>query len=216
MEEIKFRLMKCTVLSFLMCFIQLAGVAQTQEATQLLLNYEKLKQLEEILDNMYKGYKILSQGYNRIKNIAEGNYNLHQVFLDGLYAVNPSVRNYQRIPKIINYQLLLMKEYKRAYNRFKKDPNLTASELRYLESVYGYLIKQSLKNIEELTMIITASKLRMGDDERLKAIDRIYMDMESKLSFIRYFNNSTQLLVMQRAKDNGEVTTTEKLYEVEQ
>lgn len=190
--------------------------SQTQEATQLLLNYEKLKQLEEILDNMYKGYKILSQEYNRIKNIAEGNYNLHQVFLDGLFAVNPSVRNYKRIPKIINYQLLLMREYKRAYKRFINDPNLTTSELRYLESVYTYLVKQSLKNIEELTMIITASKLRMSDDERMQAIDRIYIDMENKLSFLRYFNNSTQLLAMQRAKENDDVTTIQKLYEVEQ
>jgi hypothetical protein len=188
---------------------------QTQEATQLLLNYEKLKQLEEILDNMYKGYKILSQGYNRVKNIAEGNYNLHQLFLDGLYVVNPAVRNYKRIPLIVNYQLVLMKEYRRAYDRFKSDPNLTASEIRYLESVYTYLVKQSLRNIEELTMITTASKLRMSDDERMRAIDRIYFDMESKLSFLRYFNNSTQLLALQRSKEKGDLTTTQKLYEVE-
>jgi hypothetical protein len=188
---------------------------QTQEATQLLLNYEKLKQLEEILDNMYKGYKILSQGYNRVKNIAEGNYNLHQLFLDGLFVVNPAVRNYKRIPLIVNYQLVLMKEYRRAYDRFKSDPNLTASEIRYLESVYTYLVKQSLRNIEELTMITTASKLRMSDDERMRAIDRIYFDMESKLSFLRYFNNSTQLLALQRSKEKGDLTTTQKLYEVE-
>ena len=55
--------------------------AQSQEIAQLILNLEKLKQLEEILDNMYKGYKILTKGYNTIKNIAEGNFNLHQVFL---------------------------------------------------------------------------------------------------------------------------------------
>src|SRR5690606_34975487 len=89
-----------------------ASFSQTQEAAQLLLNYEKLKQLEEILDNMYKGYQILSQGYNRIKNIAEGNYSLHQVFLDGLFAVNPAVAKYRRIPDIIRYQQLLMKEYR--------------------------------------------------------------------------------------------------------
>ena len=208
--------MKQLILSFVMTCMFASVNCQTQEATQLLLNYEKLKQLEEILDNMYKGYKILSRGYNRIKNIAEGNYNLHQLFLDGLYAVNPAVRNYKRIPLIVNYQLVLMKEYRRAYDRFKGDPNLTSSELRYLESVYTYLVKQSLRNIEELTMITTASKLRMSDDERMRAIDRIYFDKESKLSFLRYFNNSTQLLALQRSKDKGDVTTTQKLYEVEQ
>jgi hypothetical protein len=201
-------------IAVMLCVLTKAG-AQTQEATQLILNYEKLKQLEEILDNMYKGYKILTKGYNRVKDIAEGNFNLHQVFLDGLFAVNPSVAKYQRIPDIIRYQSMLIKEYKRAFNRFKGDSNLTPDEIKYLEQVYSYLVKQSLRNLEELTMIVTANKLRMSDDERIQSIDRIYFDIENKLSFLRYFNNSTQVLVVQRAKENSEVGAMKKLYEVE-
>jgi hypothetical protein len=191
------------------------ALSQTQEASQLLLNYEKLKQLEEILDNMYKGYQILSQGYNRIKGIAEGNYNLHQVFLDGLFAVNPAVAKYRRISDIITYQQLLMKEYRRAFNGFKNDSHFTTDEIRYLEKVYEYLVRQSLKNLEELAMIITANKLRMSDDERIQSIDRIYFDIENKLSFLRYFNNSTQMLVLQRAKDGSDVDAAKKLYELD-
>ena len=189
--------------------------AQAQEAVQLALNYEKLKQLEEILDNMYKGYKILSDGYNRVKNIAEGNYKLHQVFLDGLFAVNPAVRNYKRVADIISYQQVLLKEYRRAYDRFKRDANFSDDELRYMENVYNYLVKQSLKNLEELAMIVTAAKLRMSDDERIQRIDRIYEDMEDKISFLRYFNNSTQMLAIQRAKENNDVSVLQRLYQVE-
>jgi len=207
--------MKQIVIIVTMLCVLTGASAQTQEATQLILNYEKLKQLEEILDNMYKGYKILTKGYNRVKDIAEGNFNLHQVFLDGLFAVNPSVAKYKRIPDIIRYQSMLIKEYKRAFNRFKNDPNLPPDEIKYLERVYSYLVKQSLRNLEELTMIVTANKLRMSDDERIQSIDRIYFDIESKLSFLRYFNNSTQVLVVQRAKENSEVAGMKKLYEVE-
>jgi hypothetical protein len=189
-------------------------IAQSQEAVQLVLNYEKLQQLEEILDNMYKGYKIITKGYNTIKDIAEGNFNLHQVFLDGLFAVNPSVRNYKRIPYIIQYQQYLVKEYKRAFNRFKNDPNLTVREIKYLENVYGYLFKQSLRNLDELLMIVTATKLRMSDEERLQAIDRIYLDMENKLVFLKVFNSSTQMLAIQRAREKRDVETLQKLYEV--
>ena len=189
--------------------------AQAQEAVQLALNYEKLKQLEEILDNMYKGYKILSDGYNRVKNIAEGNYKLHQVFLNGLFAVNPAVRNYKRVADIISYQQVLLKEYRRAYDRFKRDANFSDDELRYMENVYNYLVKQSLKNLEELAMIVTAAKLRMSDDERIQRIDRIYEDMEDKISFLRYFNNSTQMLAIQRAKENNDVSVLQRLYQVE-
>lgn len=192
-----------------------ASHAQTDGATQLILNYEKLKQLEEILDNMYKGYKVLSQGYNRIKDIAEGNFKLHEVFLDGLFAVNPSVAKYKRIPDIIRYQKLLMKEYRRAYSIFRNDLNLTPDEIKYLERVYAYLVKQTLRNLEELAMVTTADKLRMSDDERMQAIDRIYFDVENKLSFLRYFNNSTQILIVQRSRANSEVETAKALYEVD-
>jgi hypothetical protein len=207
--------MKQTILIMLMSSVLVTANAQSQEATQLILNYEKLKQLEEILDNMYKGYKILTKGYDRIKDIAEGNFNLHQVFLDGLFAVNPSVAKYKRILEIIRYQSLLMKEYRRAFNKFKNDSNLTSDEIKYLERVYSYLVNQTLRNLEELTMIVTADKLRMSDDERIQSIDRIYFDIENKLSFLRYFNNSTQVLVFQRAKDASEVGAVKKLYEVE-
>lgn len=190
------------------------GNAQTQEIAQLILNVEKLKQLEEILDNMYKGYKILTKGYNTVKDIAEGNFSLHRVFLDGLYAVSPAVRSYRRIPYIIQYQQQLVKEYKRAFNTFRNDPNLTAREIKYLENVYAHLFRQSLRNLDELLMIITASTLRMSDEERLHAIDRIYDDMENKLVFLKVFNTSTSVLVQQRARENQDVNMLRNLYEV--
>src|SRR5260221_11326712 len=186
--------------------------AQSDEAQQLLLDWEKLQQLEEILDNMYVGYKILDKGYTTIKNIAEGNYTLHQLFLDGLMAVNPSVRNYKRVPHIIDYQKLLLKEYKNAYNRFKNDPNFTPQEIQYVANVYNYLFTASLQNIDDLVMIITATKLRMSDDERMKAIDRIFYDMQGKLVFLRGFNNSTQMLAIQRARSANDVRTLNHLY----
>lgn len=186
--------------------------AQQQEVQQLILNWEKLKQLEEILDNMYRGYKILDKGYRTIKDIAQGNYSIHQAFLDGLMAVNPTIRNYKRIPMIVNYQKLLLQEYKRAYNRFKQDPNFKLEELEYLASVYKFLFEASVRNLEDLAMIITATKLRMSDDERMQAIDRIFFDMENKVVFLRYFNNNTQLLAVQRARSQNDVRTMQQLY----
>jgi hypothetical protein len=188
--------------------------AQSQEAAQLILNYEKLLQLEEILDKMYKGYKILSAGYNTIKDIAEGNFNLHKVFLDGLFAVNPAIRNYRKVAYIIDYQKRLVKEYKNTYDRFRNDPNLTARELQYIERVFEHLIKESLNNLEELVMVVTASSLRMNDQERFQAIDRIYMQMEKKLVFMKVFTGNTQAVAVGRARDAGDISTLRKLYGV--
>lgn len=207
--------MKNLFISLALATILMAGqnsFGQVVEIQQLILNWEKLRQLEEILDNMYRGYKILDKGYTTIKNIAEGNYTIHQLFLDGLLAVNPSVRNYHRIPNIIRYQKLLLKEYRRAYDRFRQDPNFTLDELEYLGSVYRFLFDASIRNIDELLMVITASQLRMSDAERMQAIDRIFFDMEDKVIFLRSFNDNTQLLAIQRAKSRNDVKTMRQLY----
>jgi hypothetical protein len=200
------------ILIFLMSLSTLKSFGQSDEIQQLLLNWEKLQQFEEILNNMYVGYKILDNGYTTIKNISEGNYSLHQLFLDGLMAVNPSVRNYKRIPYIIDYQKLLIKEYKNAYGRFKQDKNFSPQEIEYMANVYNFLFQASLRNIDDLVMIITATKLRMSDDERMRAIDRIFYDMQSKVIFLRGFNNSTQLLAIQRARAANDVRTINHIY----
>lgn len=82
---------------------------QSQEAQQLLLNWEKLTQLKKILNDMYKGYEIVSQGYNTIKNLSQGNFNLHKIFLDGLMQVSPAVKKYKRVADIIACQGMIVK-----------------------------------------------------------------------------------------------------------
>ena len=186
--------------------------AQAAEIQQLLLDVQKLAQLKGILSDMYKGYQVVSSGYETIKNISEGNFNLPQLFLDGLLAVSPAVQNYKRIADIINDQILIVKEYKNAFTQFKMDANFTIEEITYLGKVYSSLFNASLKDIDELIMVITASTLRMSDDERLSSIDKIFTRMQDKLTFLRYFNNNTTLLALQRAKERNDVSTIQNIY----
>jgi hypothetical protein len=199
-------------LSFLGLLPAFRASAQADEIAQLLLNVEKLAQFKQILSDMKKGYQILEGGYNTIKNISEGNFSLHKAFLDGLMEVSPTVRNYRRVADIINYQVVLVKEYRKAYDRFKQDNNFNPNELAYLGRVYDNLLKESLRNLDELLTVITAGKVRMSDDERLQAIDRIYTDMQDKLMFLRHFNNNTTILAVQRAKERDDVQTIRKIY----
>lgn len=186
--------------------------AQAEEAQQLLLNVEKLAQLKQILTDLKKGYQIVSTGYNTIKNISQGNFNLHKAFLDGLMEVSPTVRNYKKVADIINYQILIVKEYKSAYNQFRADGNFNPQELDYFGKVYANLFNQSFKNLDALAAVITANKLRMSDDERLKAIDDISNSMLDKLTFLRHFNNNTTILGIQRAREKKDAVTLQKIY----
>lgn len=186
--------------------------AQAQEIEQLLLNIEKLAQFKTILSQMKSGYTILTNGYNSVKNIAQGNFSLHEAFIDGLWLISPEIRKYGRITDIINAQAALITEYKAAYKRFSGGGRFTATELDYLAKVYGQLLKESAANMDQLVMVITANQLRMSDDERLQAIDRIYADTDDKLVFLRSFNRQTSVLDLQRQRENADVTGIKTLY----
>jgi hypothetical protein len=185
--------------------------AQSTEVQQLLLNVEKLAQLKKILSNMKKGYEIVSTGYNAIKDISKGNFNIHQAFLDGLMQVSPAVRKYKRIADIISLQTQLVKEYKSAFRKFQASNLFNENEVKYMENVYSNLFTKSLRNLDELAMVITAGKLRMSDDERLNAIDRIFSDISDKMVFLRTFNKENNLLAIQRGREMVDTKVSKKL-----
>lgn len=202
------------------CFILLAfsfvpsqaQVSTGQDMQQLLYDIEKLTQFKAILSDMQQGYTILTQGYQQVKDLARGNFNLHSVFLDGLMAVNPEVAKYARVADIVADEAHILSEYKQAYRQFQNSGGFNAGELDYLSRVYAQLTGATLRDLSGLADIITASRLRMSDDERLSAIDRIYASSSDKLSFLRDFNRRTHMLLLQRQQAQNEVNHLKSLY----
>jgi hypothetical protein len=195
----------------LLSVISLNCFSQTQEAQQLLLDWEKLTQFKKILKDMKDGYQIIHKGYTAIRDISSGNFSLHKNFLDALMDVSPAVNQYKRIADIINYQLQIVKQYKAAFKQFKEDKNFTVQEIDYIGKVYANLFNESVKNLDELAMVITAGKLRMSDDERMQAIDKIYASIEDQFSFLQDFNSSTSYLSLQRQSEQTEIDMSRKI-----
>ena len=193
-------------------FFTLKVSAQAQEIEQLMLDIEKLTQFKSILADMKTGYQIYEQGYGSISNLSKGNFDLHNVYLTGLMAVSPAVRNYGRVADIISQQASLVNEYKRANSNFRQSGSFSANELSYMSNVYAKLIDQSLDNLDELNTLVTANKLRMSDADRIKGIDRLYNSSTDQLNFLRAFNRQGVVLSLQRAKDANDVNTLKKLY----
>ncbi|WP_345145367.1 TerB family tellurite resistance protein [Flavobacterium ginsengiterrae] len=193
-------------------FMPFTGKAQSAEIQQLILNIEKLSQFKKILSDMKKGYDILSGGYKAVKDMSEGNFSLHKTFLDALMQVSPVVKNYKRVGDIIDYQFTLMRESRKGIDLIIKNEKFSRQEIQYFEKVYSNLSRESLRNLDELTSIVAADKLRMSDDERLAAIDKIYEDMQQKVLFLNDFNGSTSLLALQRSKEANDVNAIRNSY----
>jgi hypothetical protein len=186
--------------------------AQTADLTQLILDIEKLTQLKGILSDMKAGYQIIDGGYNEVKSIENGTFNLHNTFLNGLLMVSPAVAKYGHVADIILEQGYIVTEYTRYYKQFREGGRFNADELAYMANVYTTLLQQSLQNISQLADILAGGKLRMSDDERLRAIDGIYYDTDDKLTFLRHFDQETAVLDMQRQHTLNDLSTLQKLY----
>lgn len=206
--------MKRKLLSILLLVFFLPGIqlkAQEQEVQQLLLNVEKLAQLKEILQTLKKGYEVVMKGYNGIKQLSEGNFQLHQLFLDGLLEVSPTVKKYRRVAEIVDMQLRLVREYKAGFKRLQSSGQFSVKELGYVKKVHDNLLKSSMRNLDGLVMVITRSELRMSDDERLRLIDQLHTDICGQLSFIRHFNESSTQLAHHRAREQRELDYSKQL-----
>lgn len=195
----------------LLC-ICMSAQAQSDELQQLMLNIEKLTQFKAILSDMKQGYQIYQQSYGTISNLSKGNFNLHNIYLTGLLAVNPAVRNNPRVGQIVGQQNDIINEYKRYASLFRQSGSFKVNELNYFNNVYNQLVKQSNANIDELSNVTTAGELRMSDDDRLRAIDRIYTSSSEQLQFLRYFNRKAVMLSLQRSKDQNDTQTLKRLY----
>lgn len=190
----------------------LSSRAQVQELEELALDIQKLSALKSILKEMYQGYQILTTGYNAVKDISEGNFSLHKLFLDKLLSVSPAVKQYIRVVDIITAQSQLIREYKVALAHFRGIQLFNSGDIAYIQSVYGNLVDRSLDDLDDLLTVLTDGKLRASDAERISAIDHIYASMEDKLEFLHAFNNKAGLLATQRQKAQSEIGYLQHLY----
>lgn len=211
-DILKLIAMKTLILALFIFCQPMRVLSQSQEAKQLLLNVEKLAQLKLMFSHMKKGYDILQKGYRSIKDISQGNFHLHKDFLNGLLQVSPAVKKYSKVADIIQFQLKIVKETKAALVEFKRNKQFTVAEIGYLSSVYSNLLGQSARILDELALVLTAGKLRMSDDERLKAIDGIYADVMEQYSFLNEFSNGTAILSLQREKDQLDIDLMRRVH----
>ena len=189
-----------------------SGRAQGFDIQQLLLDIQKLSTLKSILTDMQQGYQDLDRDYSAVRDVAKGNFNLHKAFLDGLLAVNPAVRNYQRAADIVDLQAALLAKYKAAWTFFQQQRGFQPAELTLIARTFAGLLHDSFNDLADLDKVLTPGTFRAGDAERLRQIDAIYDSMTRRVAFIDQFNNRTALLAAQRQGVYAEDQTVQNLH----
>ena len=166
-----------------------------------------LQNAQKQLENVLSKAKL-----DDISGWVEKQKELYGNYFDELWKVKDAITLYHRIKEMTQKQVMMVNGYKKNYRLFQQDAHFTQGELEYMGKVYSGMIDKSLKNIDELFLVVNAMTTQMSDAERIEminaagdAIDKSYNDMQD-------FNNENKLLSLHRSKDAGEITAIKSLY----
>lgn len=137
---------------------------------------------------------------------------LYKGYYDELAEVKSIITYYQRIKEITKKQAGLVQEYERAWNLFRQDTHFTAGEIQYMERVYSGILGESLRNIDQIFLILDSFALKMSDLKRVEMINAAADQIDDAYDSLRLFNRQNVLLSLQRGRTEAEVNQIREFY----
>jgi hypothetical protein len=178
------------------------------------LKIQKLQNKTIWLQNAQKKIEnILSKlKLDEISNWTQKQKDLYKNYYEELMKVKSIITYYQRIKDITQKQVRLVDEYERAWSLFQKDDHFNADELAYMQKVYSGILEESMKNIDQIFLILNSFTTQMSDAKRLEIINAAADRIDTNYDDLTLFNRQNVLLSLQRAKTKSDVDAVRKFY----
>lgn len=178
------------------------------------LRIQKLQNKTIWLQNAQKKIEnILSKlKLDEISDWTQKQKELYRNYYEELAKVKSIITYYQRIKDISEKQVRLVDEYERAWSLFQKDAHFKASELDYMQSVYSGILDESLKNIDQIFLVLDSFTTQMSDAKRLEIINAAADQIDANYDDLTLFNRQNILLSLQRAKTEHDVKSVKQFY----
>jgi len=166
-----------------------------------------LQNAQKKLENALSKLKL-----DEISDWTEKQKEQYRKYYEELAQVKAIISYYQRIRDITQKQVRLVNEYNRSWQLIRQDKHFTADEINYMAKVYSGILDESLKNIDQISLIIKSFTTKMSDAGRLELINNAADQVDANYSDLAEFNRQNTLLSLQRAKTGAEVQAVKKLY----
>lgn len=166
-----------------------------------------LQNAQKVLENKLSELKL-----TEIAEWTEKHRKLYQEYYDELWKIKNTLAAYQRIRQIMEKQIRIVDEYKRAWSLVRQDKNFTEAEIDYMYRVYKGILNESVRNLDQLLLVINSFKTQMTDAQRLVIIMQTGDRIEQNLIDLLEFNMNTYQLSLNRAKSQYEIERVKKLY----
>jgi hypothetical protein len=137
---------------------------------------------------------------------------LYKGYYEELAKVKSIITYYQRIKDITKKQTKLVQEYERAWNLFKQDTHFKDNEIQYMERVYSGILEESVKNMDQIFLILDSFSTQMSDLKRLEIINEAADQIDANYDDLTLFNQQNVMLSLQRAKTEADVNQVKQFY----
>jgi hypothetical protein len=168
-----------------------------------------LQNAQKVLENKLNELKL-----TEIAEWTEKHRKLYQDYYEELWKVKNTIAMYQRVRQVMDKQVRIVDEYRRCWNIVQNDDHFTKSELEYMYKVYSGIMEESVKNLDQILIVINSFKTQMSDGKRLEIIEEAADQIDQNYFDLKDFNTQNMLLSINRAKDVNEIEVVKKLYEL--
>lgn len=166
-----------------------------------------LQNAQKVLENQLSKLKL-----GEIADWTERQKDLYSKYYEELWQIKSAITYYKRIKDLTSRQVDIMDEYKWAWGLFKKDKHFSPEELEYMARVYSGILEESVKNVDQLLMVVSSFKTQMSDAARLELIAAAADQMEQNYADLKKFNSGNIQQSIGRAKSLDEMATLKEIY----
>ena len=182
-----------------------------QKSTQKKYLLQQIAALQVYAAYYKAGNNIAHNGLGSITGSLTSENWLHTTYYDNLSNVSQVVKNNKQVNDILQWQ----KDILSRMTSLDKIANLNVGEKKYINQVKTALFKDCDEQITELQNVVTDSKLKMSDEERLKHIGIVHSAMQNNYRFASAFADQVKVYSVQRIQEKNNLISEKKIYGIQ-
>jgi len=189
-----------------------AGVKKVIKAVDL-----KIQRLQNETIWLQNAQKVLENQLSKLKlyeiaDWSEKQKDLYAEYYSSLWKVKSVIAYYKRIHEITSTQVAILDEYRWAWALFEKDKHFSEQELLTMQKVYSGILDESIKNLDELLLVVSSLKTQMEDSARLEIIAAVSERMQSNYADLKRYNAENASLSLKRASSLEDAAKVKEIY----
>lgn len=190
------------------------GLSNIFSQSSSMLEYygEQIAAMKLYISKLEKGYQVIESGWQEIKTIKNGDFNIHSAFISSLEQINPAVASMAEVAEIIALQIVIIEKFSTAISSWTNSKSLSAGDLAYVGKVFSNITSASEADVGALITLLTANSYSMSDDQRMRSIQALDARVKDQYAFVENFTNRTELLSQQRLSGQADLGNLKTWY----